>query len=124
MTIKLCWNVNKPTGDVIESTASYQARDEFPDRLAVGEGRELERVLAHEKVVMTRTLPSGEVQKARGDHGRYEVKARKVYLTCDPPRKPQAVTAQGGMTGDSVAVDLDSQLVYVENGDAVGRRSK
>lgn len=114
----------KPTGDVIESTASYQARDEFPDRLAVGEGRELERVLAHEKVVMTRTLPSGEVQKARGDHGRYEVKARKVYLTCDPPRKPQAVTAQGGMTGDSVAVDLDSQLVYVENGDAVGRRSK
>ena len=114
----------KPTGDVIESIASYQKRDEFPTRLAVGEGRELERVLAHEKVVMSRTLPTGEVQKARGDHGRYEVKERKVYLTCDPPRKPQAVTEQGGMTGDSVAVDLDSQLVYVENGDAVGRRGK
>ena len=114
----------KPTKDVIESIASYQKRDEFPARLAVGEGRELERVLAHEKVLMSRTLPSGEVQKARGDHGRYEVKERKVYLTCDPPRKPQAVTEQGGMTGDSVAVDLDSQLVYVENGDAVGRRSK
>lgn len=114
----------KPTTDVIESVASYQARDEFPDRLAVGEGRELERVLAHDNVVMSRTVPGSAAQKARGDHGRYEVKERKVYLTCDPPGQPRAVTAQGGMIGDNVVVDLDNQQIFVENGDGLGRRNK
>ncbi len=114
----------KPTQDVIEAPEKYRARDEFPDRLAIGEGLELERVLAHDKVVITRTVKPGDVQKARGDHARYEVKDRKVYLTCDPPGQPRAATAQGGMTGDSVVVDLDNQQLFVENGDALNRRKK
>ena len=114
----------KPTRDVIEAPEKYRARDEFPDRLALGEGMELERVMAHDKVVMTRTVSPDEVQKARGDHACYEVKDRKVFLTCDPPGQPRAVTSQGGLIGDSVVVDLDNQQIFVENGDALNRRKK
>ena len=114
----------KPTKDVIEAPEKYRARDEFPDRLALGEGMELERVMAHDKVVMTRTVSPDEVQKARGDHACYEVKDRKVFLTCDPPGQPRAVTSQGGLIGDSVVVDLDNQQIFVENGDALNRRKK
>lgn len=109
------------TQRVIPSIASYQARDEFPDQLAVGEGRELIRIVGNTDVKMSRTLPSGEVQRARGDRAVYTVRDRKVVMTCDPPKRPQAVTADSGMIGDKVSIDLDSEELFVENGDVLTR---
>ena len=34
---------------------------------------------------------------------------------------PQALTADSGMIGDRVMIDLDSEELYVENGDVLTR---
>ncbi|MBE6403525.1 MAG: hypothetical protein E7039_07380 [Lentisphaerae bacterium] len=109
------------TDKAVPSIASFRARDEFPDRLAAGDGRELLKVIANDKVNIFRTLPTGEIQRARGDQGIYTVKERKMVLTCEPPRRPQALTADSGMVGDKVTIELDTEDVYVENGDVLTR---
>ena len=113
--------VAQPSSGDVPTPAQYKARDEFPDRLAVGEGRELVRIIGNKDVRISRTLPSGEVQRAKGDHGLYVVKERKVFLTCDPPKRPQALTADSGMIGDKVTLELDSEELFVENGDVLTR---
>lgn len=105
----------------VPTTASFRARDEFPDRLAVGKDRELLKVIANEDVKIFRTLPTGEIQRAKGDLGVYTVKERKMVLTCNPPKRPQALTADSGMVGDKVTIELDTEDVYVENGDVLTR---
>ncbi len=105
----------------VPALSTYKARDEFPDRLAVGKDRELVQIDANNNVRISRTLPSGEVQRATGDNGVYLVKNRKVMLTCKPPKRPQAVTADSGMVGDKVTIELDTEDIYVENGDALTR---
>ncbi len=107
------------TADVIPTMASFKAQDEFPDRLAVGEGRELMQVNAYKKVNISRTLPSGEVQKVRGDQAVYTVKKRRVEMTCQPPKRPQALTADSGMVGDKIIMELDTEDIVVESGDAL-----
>ena len=113
--------VAQPVSGTVPTLAQYKARDEFPDRLAVGEGRELVRIVGNKDVKISRTLPSGEVQRAKGDQGVYIVKERKVFLTCVPPNRPQALTADSGMVGDKVTIELDSEELYVENGDVLTR---
>ena len=105
----------------VPSAASFRARDEFPDRLAVGEDRELLKITADKDVKIFRTLPTGEIQRANGDHGVYTVKDRKMVLTCTPPKRPQALTSDSGMVGDKVTIELDTEDVYVENGDVLAR---
>ena len=109
------------TDKVIPSVASFRARDEFPDQLAAGNGRELLKIIANKNVNIFRTLPTGEIQRAKGDQGLYTVKERKMVLTCEPPRRPQALTADSGMIGDKVTFELDTEDVYVENGDVLTR---
>ena len=109
------------TDKAIPSIASFRARDEFPDQLAAGDGRELLKVIANRKVNIFRTLATGEIQRARGDLGVYTVKERKMVLTCDPPNRPQALTSDSGMVGDKVTIELDTEDVYVENGDVLTR---
>ncbi len=113
--------IARTTGDVIPDLESYRARDEFPDRIAVGTGRELVRVTADRDVRLKRTLPSGEVQRATGDHAVYEVKERTLVMTADPPHRPTAVTTDSGMVGDKVTIELDTEEVLVDNGDALTR---
>ncbi|MBO5923670.1 MAG: hypothetical protein J6Q81_04065 [Lentisphaeria bacterium] len=109
------------TDKPVPALASYRARDEFPDRLAVGDARELLKVIANEDVKIFRTLPTGEIQRAKGDLGVYTVKERKMVLTCTPPKRPQALTSDSGMVGDKVTIELDTEDVYVENGDVLAR---
>ena len=109
------------TAQPVPALNTYKQRDEFPDRLAIGEDRELIKVVANKDVRIFRTLPTGEIQRARGDKGVYTVKERKVVMTCDPPGRPQALTADSGMIGDRVMIDLDSEELYVENGDVLTR---
>lgn len=109
------------TAQPVPALNTYKQRDEFPDRLAIGEDRELIQVVANKDVRIFRTLPTGEIQRARGDKSVYTVKERKVVMTCDPPGRPQALTADSGMIGDRVMIDLDSEELYVENGDVLTR---
>ena len=44
-----------------------------------------------------------------------------MVLTCDPPNRPQALTSDSGMVGDKVTIELDTEDVYVENGDVLTR---
>ena len=113
--------IARKTAGVVPTLASYKARDEFPDRLAVGDERELVKVIANKDVKIFRTLPTGEIQRAQGDQGIYTVKERKVVMTCVPPKRPQALTADSGMIGDRVMIELDSEELYVENGDVLTR---
>lgn len=113
--------IARKTSGVVPTLASYKARDEFPDRLAVGDERELVQVIANKDVKIFRTLPTGEIQRAQGDQGVYTVKDRKVVMTCVPPKRPQALTADSGMIGDRVMIELDSEELYVENGDVLTR---
>ena len=112
------------TDKAVPSVASFRARDEFPDRLAVGNERELLKVIANKNVNIYRTLPTGEIQRAKGDLGVYTVKERKMVLTCEPPKRPQALTADSGMVGDKVTIELDTEDVYVENGDVLTRMNE
>ena len=105
----------------VPTMESFRSRDEFPDRLAVGNDRELLQVVANKDVKIFRTLPTGEIQRANGDLGIYTVKERKVVLTSTPPKRPQALTADSGMIGDRVTIELDTEDVYVENGDVLTR---
>ena len=109
------------TGNPVPTLASFRAKDEFPDRLAVGDDRELLKVVANKDVKIFRTLPTGEIQRAQGDLGVYTVKERKMVLTSTPPKRPQALTADSGMVGDKVTIELDTEDVYVENGDVLTR---
>ena len=70
---------------------------------------------------MRRTLPSGEVQRAKSDLAVYTVKDRKIVLTSKPPRRPQAVADGNGMTGDKVTIDLDEEEIIVDNGDVLAK---
>ena len=105
------------TSDNIPELADYRARDEFPTRIAVGQGRELLRIIGSGKVRMKRILPDGGVQRAIGDQAIYEVKKRTVELLAEPPRRPQAYDAASGMVGDKVTIALDTEEINVENGD-------
>ena len=109
------------TTSAVPSLESYEAKDEFPDRLAVGEDRELVQVIAKDNVRMRRTLASGEVHRAKSDLAVYTVKDRKVVLTSNPPNRPQAVADNRGMIGDKVTIDLDAEEISVENGDVLTR---
>lgn len=113
--------VAKRIASAVPSLESYEAEDEFPDRLAVGEDRELVRIVAEKDVRMRRTLPSGEVQRAKSDLAVYTVKDRKIVLTSKPPRRPQAVADGNGMTGDKVTIDLDEEEIIVDNGDVLAK---
>ena len=62
-------------------------------------------------VKIFRTLPTGEIQRAQGDLGVYTVKERKMVLTSTPPKRPQALTADSGMVGDKVTIELDTEDV-------------
>ncbi len=111
----------KPLTSAVPSIESFRSRDEFPDRLAIGNDRELLKIISSDNVRLSRTLPSGEVQRARGDKAEYTVKDRQITLTCEPPRRPQAVTADSGMIGERVTIDLDNEELFVENGDVLTR---
>lgn len=113
--------LSRKTNKVIPSIDSFRQRDEFPDQIAVGEGRELVKVDAHGDVRMRRVLPSGDVQRAKSDHAYYAVKDRTVIMTCDAPRRPQAVADGTGMVGDKVTIDLDAEEIFVDNGDVLTR---
>ncbi|MBE6368782.1 MAG: hypothetical protein E7056_01315 [Lentisphaerae bacterium] len=111
----------RKTAGSVPSLESYRKRDEFPDRLAVGEDRELVRINANGNVRMTRVQEDGEKQKAKSDYAVYEVQKRTVVMTSDPPGRPQAVTADSGMIGDKVTIELDTEDIHVENGDILTR---
>ena len=107
------------TSDKIPPLADFRAAGTFPNRIALGVGRELLRIIGSGDVVITRRLASGFDQKAVGDQATYEVKTRIVTLTAEPPNKPQAFDGRSGMTGDKVTIDLDSEELEVENGSAL-----
>jgi len=107
------------TADKIPPLADFRAAGTFPNRIAIGVGRELLRIIGSGDVVITRILPGGFNQKAVGDQATYEVKTRIVTLTAEPPNKPRAFDGKSGMTGDKVTIDLDSEELKVENGSAL-----
>ncbi len=111
--------LTRRTAKVIPTVESFRARDEFPDQLAIGEGRELVRIEAHDDVRIRRTLANGDVQRVKSDHAHYVVKERVVVMHSDPPRRPQAVADGMGMIGDKVTIDLDAEEVFVDNGDVL-----
>ena len=113
--------VAQPVKSPVPTLQSFKNRDEFPDQLAVGNDRELVKIIGRDDVRIIRSLADGEIQRAQGDLAIYTVKERKVEMTSKPPRKPQAVTADGGMIGDKVTIALDTEEIYVTNGDVLAR---
>ena len=107
------------TADRIPPLSDFRAAGSFPNRIGVGPGRELRRIIGSENVKITRKLSGGLNQQAVGDQAVYEVKDRTVTLTAEPPKQPQAFDGKSGMAGDKVVIDLDSEELTVENGSAL-----
>lgn len=86
---------------------------EVPQVIALGDGRELDRVVALKDVVLIRKLASGGEQRATGQKAEYFVSRRLVELTGEAPEYAQVIDAnpQNNGRGRKITVFLDRESV-------------
>jgi lipopolysaccharide export system protein LptA len=86
---------------------------QVPQVISLGEGRELDRVVALKDVVLVRRLPSGGEQRATGQKAEYFVSRRQVELSGDAPEYAQITDANPQNNGRSrkITVFLDRETV-------------
>ncbi|MBR2642827.1 MAG: hypothetical protein IKD46_06825 [Lentisphaeria bacterium] len=86
---------------------------EVPQVIALGDGRELDRVVALKDVILVRKLASGGEQRATGQKAEYFVSRRLVELTGEAPEYAQVTDAnpQNNGRGRKITVFLDRESV-------------
>lgn len=105
----------KPNVDIDPFESSLSS--DVPERIAIGEDRELTRVIAEKDVVITRHLPAGQLQRAIGDRVVYDVAARNIMLTGTPDKLAVLEDPiQGKMTGKTILLDLVTEGIKAEGG--------
>jgi lipopolysaccharide export system protein LptA len=105
----------KPNVDIDPFDSSLSS--DVPERIAIGEDRELTKVIAEKDVVITRHLPAGQLQRAIGDRVVYDVAARNILLTGTPDKLAVLEDPiQGKMTGKSILLDLVTEGIKAEGG--------
>lgn len=112
----------KPAGPAIDREPfEMAAESDIPTRVAIGEGKELTRVVGEKNVIITRKLPEGGIQRATGEKVVYDVAGRDIVLTGTPKKLPVLHDpSRGRMTGPEIRVDLVNETVQVE-GRGTGR---
>ena len=86
---------------------------QVPQIISLGDGKELDRVLAENDVVLVRRTPAGGEQRATGQKAEYFVSRRLVELTGKAPQYAQIVDAnpQNNGRGEKITVFLDRESV-------------
>ncbi|MDD5599545.1 MAG: LptA/OstA family protein, partial [Victivallaceae bacterium] len=86
----------------------------IPEHIAIGDTKELTRIICLEKVVMTRKLPD-ELQRACGDKAVYEVSEHNVTLT-GGKNKPTLQRGPTVMEGERIILWTDSERLDIKDG--------
>jgi lipopolysaccharide export system protein LptA len=106
----------KLSGDIDDE--EKVSSDEVPRRISLGAGKELNKIICLDDVVILRK--GGEkVEKATGTHGLYEVIDRKITLTGKPDKLPTLEQDNTVMEGEKFILYLNSEKV-----DAIGGKLK
>ena len=104
------------TGDIDDE--EKVSADEVPRRISLGAGKELNKIICLEDVIVLRK--GGEkVEKATGTHALYEVVGRKITLTGRPDKMPTMEQDSTVMEGEKFILYLNSEKV-----DAIGGKLK
>ncbi|MDD3153335.1 MAG: LptA/OstA family protein [Victivallaceae bacterium] len=105
--------------EAVRSYAKSKKEDVAPERIPFGDNRELTKLVAREKVLITRITPNGEHQTAEGEEAVYEVAKRLITLygtNLHPPKLTAAMGIMQGKAGSRVELHLDDERAEVIDG--------
>ncbi len=86
-----------------------------PEKIAVGENKELVEVIARKNVLITRKLDDGTNQHGTGDVATYDVPKRTIVMTGTPTQLPVIEDKrQGRLSGKKITVFLDTEHIRTE----------
>lgn len=106
----------KAAGEIDDQ--EFTSPEDVPTRISLGSGKELERIICYEDVVIIRNGLSKEEpgQRATGDNALYEVAERKITLLGTEAKKPTMERDKDIMEGDKIVLWLNSEKLDIKGG--------